>query len=191
MQKYERRSGKWVKVGEPFPVVVGAKGLGWDPGMGMTGGPVKHEGDGRSPAGVFDLGEVFGFGEKAPSARKYLSLTSATECVDDVRSEHYAHIVDRSKVSKADWNSSEKMRDIDVYKLGMVVNYNLAPTVPANGSCIFLHIWRGTGRGTAGCTAMDQARLAELVTWIGNEKAVLVQLPEREYERVKKGWGLP
>lgn len=196
MQRYERQSGKWTKVGEVAPVVVGKSGMGWDPVLlaerKQSGdGPVKHEGDGRSPAGVFEVGNVFGFAESGPSGRKYLPLTGATECVDDVKSDHYAHIVDRNAVPKVNWDSSEKMREIEVYKLGMVVNYNLAKTVPGNGSCIFLHIWKSAGRGTAGCTATEAVHLEELVKWIGNEKAVLVQMPTAEYQRVKKGWALP
>lgn len=196
MQRYERSGDGWTKVGEPFAIVVGSSGMGYDPAWHAgihekPAGPVKHEGDGRSPAGVFEIGNVFGFDSNGPTARKYIPLTAATECVDDVNSVHYAHIVDRQAVPKVDWNSSEKMRDISVYKLGMVVNYNLAKTAPGNGSCIFLHIWKGPGRGTAGCTAMDEARLQELVKWLGNEKAALVQMPKGEYERVKSSWELP
>lgn len=196
MQRYERRSGKWVKVGEAFPIVVGANGLGWDPVLLAAekqhrAGPVKHEGDGRSPAGVFPVGDAFGFDPKGPTARKYIPLTATTECVDDAGSAHYAHVVDRNEVPKVDWNSSEKMREIGAYKLGLVVNYNLASTVKSNGSCIFLHIWKGAGHGTAGCTAMDETRLEELVKWIGNNQAALVQLPSAEYDRARKQWRLP
>jgi D-alanyl-D-alanine dipeptidase len=196
MQRYERHGKHWVKVGDAFPVVVGKNGLAWDPILlGVEkqkwSGPIKREGDGRSPAGVFQVGEVFGFSPHGPTARKYLPLTAATECVDDVSSEHYAHIVDRHDVPKVDWSSSEKMREIDVYKLGMVVNYNVGSTVKSNGSCIFLHIWKGAGRGTAGCTAMEESRLEELVQWIGTRNAVLVQLPGAEYKLNRKEWRLP
>jgi L,D-peptidoglycan transpeptidase YkuD (ErfK/YbiS/YcfS/YnhG family) len=99
--------------------------------------------------------------------------------------------VDRGNVPKVDWNSSEKMREIDVYYLGMVVDYNVSNTVPGNGSCIFLHIWKGMGRGTAGCTAMAEENLEGLVQWVGHKPAALVQMPQPEYERLKKVWGLP
>ena len=196
LQRFERHGETWVKVGDAIPIVVGENGMGYDPvwysaSKPSPTGPVKHEGDGRSPAGVFEIGTAFGFDSTGPTARKYIPLTAATECVDDVKSEHYAHIVERNKVLKVDWNSSEKMRDIGVYKLGMVVNYNVAKTVPGNGSCIFLHIWKGPGRGTAGCTAMNEAALEELVKWIGAEKAALVQMPAAEYDKVKKILALP
>ncbi len=196
LQRYERRGNGWEKVGDRFAIVVGKNGLAWDPALlskqtQRREGPMKHEGDGRSPAGLFYVGETFGFADQAPTARKYIPLTAAIECVDDVNSMYYAHIVDRNSVPRLDWNSSEKMRDIDVYKLGMLVNYNVSGTVRGNGSCIFLHIWKGPGRGTAGCTAMEEARLQELVRWIGDQRTVLVQLPVTEYEHLKQDWKLP
>lgn len=196
MTRYDRNNGKWVQVGAALPVVVGANGLGWDLSVPAKDraeslGPLKHEGDGRSPAGVFGLLETFGFGEKGPTSREYIPLTASTECVDDVKSQQYGHIVDRSRVPKVDWESSEKMRQIGVYQLGMVVDYNVSKTVPGNGSCIFLHIWKGMGRGTAGCTAMPQENLEGLVQWVGHKQAALVQMPQAEYERLKKVWGLP
>ena len=112
--------------------------------------------DGRSPAGVFALTQTFGFVDALPGARDYLPLKPTTECVDDTHSIHYAHIVDRSQV-KVDWNSSEKMRDISLYKWGVVVPYNMKDTKPGAGSCIFLHIAPASGNGTACCTAMPEA----------------------------------
>jgi L,D-peptidoglycan transpeptidase YkuD (ErfK/YbiS/YcfS/YnhG family) len=56
--------GDWHMVGAPFPVVIGRTGAAW--GIGLhdvppdSDGPVKQEGDGRSPAGVFTIGEAFG-----------------------------------------------------------------------------------------------------------------------------------
>ena len=196
MTRYDRSNSKWVQVGAAIPVVVGANGLGWDLSIpsqerGDSVAPLKHEGDGRSPAGVFGLMETFGFGEEGPTSREYIPLTGSTECVDDVKSQHYGHIVDRGAVAKVDWDSSEKMREIDVYHLGMVVDYNVANTVPGNGSCIFLHIWKGMGRGTAGCTAMAQQNLEGLVQWVGHKKTALLQMPQAEYERLMKQWELP
>ena len=196
MTRYDRSGEKWVQAGAAIPVVVGANGLGWDLSIppqerGDLLAPLKHEGDGRSPAGVFPLLETFGFGDKGPTSREYIPLTDSTECVDDVKSQHYAHIVDRARVPKVDWDSSEKMRQIDVYHLGMVVDYNVANTVPGNGSCIFLHIWKGMGRGTAGCTAMEQQNLERLVQWVGHKQTALVQMPQAEYERLRTEWELP
>src|SRR4051794_23783686 len=56
------RNAKWEQVGEEFHVVVGRSGLGWAEENGATDAsvPVKHEGDGKAPAGLFPLTAVFG-----------------------------------------------------------------------------------------------------------------------------------
>ena len=190
LNRYEKVSGKWKPMGAPVAIVVGKSGLGRTPALPPDkDAPVKHEGDGRSPAGVFPLTRTFGFADALPGARDYLPLTPTIECVDDVKSAHYAHIVDRDKV-KVDWKSSEKMREISLYKWGVVVPYNMSSTKSGAGSCIFLHIAPASGNGTAGCTAMPQANIEEIVHWIG-KGAILIQMPEAQYARIKKTLGTP
>ena len=188
--RYEKRGGNWEQLGGPVEIVVGKNGMGWTPALPPEkDAPVKREGDGRSPAGVFRLTQTFGFADSLPVAKDYLPLTPAIECVDDVKSKHYAHIVDGSEVP-VDWNSSEKMREISLYKWGVVVPYNMSDTKSGAGSCIFLHIRPASGNGTAGCTAMPEGNIEEIVRWIG-KGAVLVQMPEVEYANMKTKLGTP
>ena len=194
LSRYEKQDGKWQPVGDKVPVVVGKNGLAWD-ALGEqppSGAPVKKEGDGRSPAGIFAIGDAFGF---APSDDRlklsYLPLTDKIECVDDPSSETYNQVVNRDQIANPDWNSSEKMRSIDAYKQGAVVDYNPLK-IPDAGSCIFLHIWNGPGHGTAGCTAMAQDKLTESLNWLDEKQApVLIQLPVAIYRSVKEKWKLP
>lgn len=158
LQRYSRTSthDAWTKVGDAIPVVVGRNGIAGD----------KREGDGRAPAGIFAIGPAFGFAAEATDLRlPYLALAAATECVDDAKSAHYNAIVDRTKTPAVDWTSSEKMRDVQQYRRGAVVQYNMPPS-PGAGSCIFLHIWSGPSKGTAGCTAMSAADLDMLLRWL-------------------------
>jgi D-alanyl-D-alanine dipeptidase len=190
LNRYEKVGGKWTPLGGPVAIVVGKSGIGWTNDLfPLKNVPVKHEGDGRSPAGIFELTQTFGFADALPDAKDYLPLTATIECVDDVKSAHYGHIVDRSK-ARPDWDSSEKMREISLYKWGVVVPYNMSNTKPGAGSCIFLHIAPASGNGTAGCTAMPEANIEEIVHWIGRG-AVLVQMPEAQYARMKKQLGTP
>ncbi|MFI5210242.1 MAG: hypothetical protein ACHQ2E_07355, partial [Gemmatimonadales bacterium] len=97
---YERASsGAWQRRGNAWAIVVGRTGMAWGRGIlpvkGFAG-PVKHEGDGRAPAGAFTLGTAFGY---APpdSARwlhlPYVQATAALECVDDAKSRWYNQVL--------------------------------------------------------------------------------------------------
>jgi D-alanyl-D-alanine dipeptidase len=199
LRRYERDAvGRpWRSVAAPIPVVVGQTGLAWDDRLALNaaGEPVKREGDGKSPAGVFALDTAFGFPARAglPWMRlPYIQLQQSTECVDDVRSAHYNTIVDRGRVPRVDWTSSEKMRSIGQYAFGVHVAYNASPTSAGRGSCIFLHIWAGPSSVTAGCTAMDASALESLMRWLAaDRRPVLVQLPASALSRMRGAWSLP
>jgi L,D-peptidoglycan transpeptidase YkuD (ErfK/YbiS/YcfS/YnhG family) len=210
LRRYERATvdEKWRPVGDPISIVVGRNGLGWGIGLIATddaqvrsgSDPVKREGDGKSPSGVFALGTAFGYASEPLQGLKmaYLNLTPSIECVDDPGSKHYNRIVDRSVVAP-DWNSSEHMRDAgEAYRWGVVIDHNGTVTgdtnapEPGGGSCVFLHIWHSHDEGTAGCTAMSQTELETLLTWLDPaRKPMLVQLPESTYERLINRWMLP
>jgi L,D-peptidoglycan transpeptidase YkuD (ErfK/YbiS/YcfS/YnhG family) len=189
--RYQKSHNKWKQVGDPVPIVVGKNGMAWDPALATGNAPVKHEGDGRSPAGIYPIDQTFGFAPSLGASKNYLSLTPAIECVDDVNSSHYAHIANNEQVSP-DWNSSEHMRSIEAYRWGAIVPYNMSSTRPGAGSCIFLHVWSGAGKGTAGCTAMPENTMSEMVRWINSKgRTVLVQMPAAEYDRLKQTLGTP
>ena len=189
----------WSQVGPAIPIVVGRKGLGWGRGLNPAPdlpGPVKKEGDKKSPAGVFSLSSAFGLA--APGQSKgiklpYVQLTSGIECVDDEKSTHYNSIVDRGGISQPDWNSSEKMREVGAqYQWGVVVDHNADPREPGSGSCVFIHIWHDSATGTTGCTAMALDKIETILPWLDpSARPVLVQLPEAEDKHLKKIWLLP
>jgi L,D-peptidoglycan transpeptidase YkuD (ErfK/YbiS/YcfS/YnhG family) len=198
LRRYERAAPDemWRPVGEVVPVVVGSAGLGWDDTFDTTAGaPRKREGDGRAPAGVFPIDTVFGFapaGEAGWIRAPYLPLTAGSECVDDVRSAYYNTVVDRSAVPRVDWSSAERMREIEQYRIGAMVEYNAAPPRAGRGSCIFLHVWGGPGTSTAGCTAMPERALREVVLWLDRaRRPMLVQLPLAELARLHGSLLLP
>jgi hypothetical protein len=204
LQRYERTSagGEWKPVGDPIAIVVGKKGMAWGAGVVPTDGagirdsadPVKKEGDGKSPAGLFRIGSAFGYAAQPPASWKmsYISLTPTVECVDDAASQFYNQVVDRATVTP-DWNSSEHMANVGIaYRWGAVVNQNMNPIVPNGGSCVFIHVWGGPGMGTAGCTAMAQEQLEPILAWLDPAKnPLLVQLPVADYKKLRQAWHLP
>lgn len=203
LYRFERSSsGKWQPVGNAVHVVVGKSGLAWGAGLipaddlkyPGASDPIKKEGDKKAPAGVFRLSSTFGYAdEKTPGWKMpYISLAQSVVCVDDPESKFYNQIVNKSQVSQ-DWNSAEQMRrDDELYRWGIVVDHNVSPAKPGGGSCIFLHIWRGPGEGTVGCTAMTRENLEPVLAWLDPaKKPMLVQLPESEYSLLRPKLKLP
>ncbi len=200
LQRFERKSatGRWRALGPAVDAVVGRGGMGW--GIGLHGThspnePIKREGDGRAPAGVFFLNTIFGYATAAEAgiaAFPYREVTSSTRAVEDDQSRYYNRLVDAAQIDDIDWRGSELMlRSDNIYQWGVMVEHNWKPW-PGGGSCIFLHIWRGPEQGTAGCTAMPLDEMDEIVHWLDWQKRpLLVQLPEKTYAAVKEQWGLP
>lgn len=198
LKRFQRTQGSWVTDGEPWTGVIGA-GAAWGAGLHGNGpvagrkGPVKAEGDGRSPAGAFSLVASYGYGKTGPGTDANLPYTTATsklECVDDPASAHYNQIVEAT--AQKDWKSSEDMKRSDeLYEYVVEVGHNPAHT-PKLGSCIFLHVWRDAESPTVGCTAMPAATLRGLLSWLTRDaRPVYVLLPTDEYAALAPAWGLP
>src|SRR5690349_2765428 len=119
MRRYERDGvrGSWRAVGSEVPVVVGASGLGWGDGLHGIGspgepGPIKREGDNRSPAGAFRLSSTFGYAPRSSLSwieMPYEQATDAYKCVDDPGSLHYNQMLFSDHVARIDWRSAEDM----------------------------------------------------------------------------------
>jgi L,D-peptidoglycan transpeptidase YkuD (ErfK/YbiS/YcfS/YnhG family) len=198
LQAYERPAADapWQPVGAPIEGSLGRSGLAWGRGLHPLGleDPQKREGDGKSPAGVFDLRLVTGYEAAPPSGTRlpYREATATLRCVDDVKSAHYNRLADEAKTRK-DWSSAEKMRLADDrYRLVVWVGHNDSPVVPGGGSCIFLHLREGPGATTSGCTAFEPEPMERLLRWLDPAaRPVLVQLPDAEYRTLAAEWGLP
>ena len=200
LQRYERDAvgAPWRAVGAAIPAAVGRTGLAW--GTGLHGahpdGPVKREGDGKAPAGLFRLSSAFGYaapGEVGWIRMPYVQADSSIECVDDVRSRFYNRRVDRDTIPGPDWTSHEEMRRPDpLYEWGVWVDHNSDPPAAGGGSCIFLHVWARPGVATSGCTAMAEDDIRQLLAWLDpRARPVLVQLPRAQYDALRGAWALP
>ena len=178
LQRFTRDdpAGTWVADGAPEPAVVGQAGLAWGvdfPSRTESGEPEKREGDRRTPAGFYRLGQSFGFGPSKASGHLELKA-GQTVCVDDPKSPHYNTIKPRSVIGAR--TSGEDMRLIPLYRSGLLIDY---PTdrESRRGSCIFVHIWKGPQAGTLGCVAMPEARVKALQSFARDGDAVIGLLP--------------
>ena len=200
LRTFERSDGAWREVGTVQSVTVGRNGSAWGLGLHPGGlpGPNKQEGDGRSPAGVFGIGEAFGYADKARTALPYAAMQASHYCVDVSGSPLYNRIVDADTVgADAVTGSTEPMR-LDLrkpgdqrYRLGFVIEHN-PQARPNAGSCIFAPLWKQPGEATAGCTAMADPTMDRLLAWLRPEqRPVFVLMPSAQYRSLRAEWNLP
>ena len=189
LQRYEHVASddkRWIKIGEPINIVLGRNGLGWGKGLHTTpknAKYIKKEGDGKAPAGLFALGNAFGYSDFSIDF-PYSTYKRTDHCVDDSKSQWYNQIIDSQKVKK-DYKSFEHMKlNNYLYKYGITVNHN--PEQISNaGSCIFIHIRSENGKGTAGCTAMKEKEIITILKWLKKEQhPLLLQLPKQEISNI-------
>ncbi|MGH8018498.1 MAG: L,D-transpeptidase family protein [Opitutaceae bacterium] len=202
LQCFERNeSGSdstWRAASPAMPALVGRNGLAW--GRGLAIDPSQHdamkkEGDGCSPAGIFEVGPVFGYAPQLPAGADYPyhQVTIADAWIDDPAHPRYnEHIV----VDPADpppWFERARMRLGDpAYRWLIAIRHNPPPALPGAGSAIFLHIRRGEDRQTTGCTALAGNDLEWIVRWLrADRQPRFVALPATEYQRLWRDWSLP
>ena len=200
LRTFVREGASWKQEGPAADVTIGKHGSAWGVGLNPPerGGPVKKEGDGRSPAGVFRVGTAFGYAETQPTAMPYRGLTASDYCVDVDGSPYYNRIVDADRVGEsAVAGATEPMRrdlhfDGDrAYRIGFVIEHNPEGRKGA-GSCIFAHLWKSPTSPTVGCTAMTDSTMERLLGWLDpSKKPVFVLLPKPEYARLREAWNLP
>lgn len=193
---FNKVRGKWL-LQFSNPIVLGSKGLAIGDGLANLNisGPVKHEGDKRSPAGIFRIGTAFGYAEKEDAGwikNRYVQAFDTLICVDDANSSNYNKLVDKD-TARHDYHSFEYMHlKKDYYKWGLFINHNSGNVVPGDGSCIFMHIWENDHTGTDGCTAMTENNMLRVLHWIeAKKRPLLVQMPKEIYQQIKLKYGLP
>jgi L,D-peptidoglycan transpeptidase YkuD (ErfK/YbiS/YcfS/YnhG family) len=180
---YERKNHRknW-KLVDSFTVTVGRSGLAKDARSNLVfddSMPVKHEGDGKSPAGIFKLGNIFSYHSITHLHMPFVQVDTNFYCVDDAASSYYNTLI-VVDTAKHDYNSFEHMKRNDsLYEYGVWVLYNRAPVTAGNGSCIFLHVWKNQDSSTSGCTAMSKENIVKLIHWLDHKKdPVLLQIVE-------------
>ena len=175
IQLFEKKNDQWGRV---FPGFHGSIGHN-----GFSPYQKKREGDKTSPTGIYDLGLVFGYAGKVDTKMEYRQATRHDFWIDDPASDDYNKWVTREKPPAV---SHEKMKlDNDLYKLGIVVEYNTEPVVKGHGSAIFVHIEHSPGSPTAGCVALPETDLERIVRWLDPDKHPLIIMgTEEELETV-------
>lgn len=172
---WERQNGRWQRPFDPMDGVIGRNGFA-PPGK-------KREGDGRTPTGIFALGTVFGYEPSLPTRMPYRQATVDDLWIDDIEAADYNRWVRRGTTQAASFERLK--RDDDLYKYGIVVEYNTSPVIKGQGSAIFFHLWRAQGVSTAGCIALSADDLMRIIKWLDPAAKPLVVL---ETNTVKGGF---
>lgn len=160
----EKKDGKWKQALDSFPGVIGRNGFA-APGE-------KREGDGKSPSGIFALNTSFGYEKSISTKMPYRQVTDDDLWVDDVNAPDYNRWVKKESTQAL---SYEKMkREDDLYKYGLIIEYNTDPVIPGYGSAIFFHIWKGEGMATAGCVATSEDNIIKILGWLDPQSLPLI-----------------
>lgn len=159
LRLFARSPRGWEQQGETVAALVGRNGIA-PPGE-------KREGDGRTPGGVFPLERSFGY-EPFGAGLPFIPATTDTIWIDDPKSPSYNRLSTREE--GAGFSFEEMLRPDDLYRYGIVVEYNTKEPVPGLGSAIFFHVQGGPDRATAGCVAAAQEEIVALARRLDPEK---------------------
>ena len=156
----EKSDFVWREAMAPMDAVIGTNGFA-KPGE-------KREGDERTPTGLYRRGKVFGYAETPATKMPYRQALADDVWIDDPNAPDYNRWVKQNQTRAVFY---EKMRrDDDLYKYGIVIEYNTDPVIKHHGSAIFLHVWAGARSTTAGCVAVSEENILKIIAWL-NPKA--------------------
>jgi L,D-peptidoglycan transpeptidase YkuD (ErfK/YbiS/YcfS/YnhG family) len=160
----EKQKGIWHAAFEPFDAVAGKKGFA-KPGE-------KREGDGKTSSGIYPLKTAFGYDPAVKTKMPYRQASVDDIWVDDPESPDYNRWVKKQDTHAASFEFMK--RNDNLYKLGIVIEYNTDPVIKGNGSAIFLHIWKGEGIPTAGCVAVSEENIIKILGWLDPAASPLI-----------------
>ena len=159
----ERTENSWEPVYKSVPAVIGKNGFA-APGE-------KREGDGKSPVGLFKLGQLYTYEGQVDTQMPFTQSTPEDKWIDDPESPDYNRHV-RGPTSA---NTYENLKlKSDHYKYCMVIRYNTDPVVKGKGSAIFLHLREQEDEATAGCIAISEPDMLQLLKWLDPKKHPMI-----------------
>jgi len=123
----------------------------------------KVEGDGKSPTGIFKLGKLFSYDKQTNTLLEYQQTTKDDKWIDDVNSPDYNKHVSGATDAKSYENL---LLNTDVYKYCMVIEYNTNPVIKGKGSAIFFHLALKPDSFTAGCVAIKEEFMKQMINWL-------------------------
>ena len=133
----------------------------------------KHEGDLKTPGGIFKLKKVFFRKDRikfinTPLKKKNIKRNMGW--CDDPVSKYY-----NREIKFPFKSSAEKLwRKDNIYDLIIILNYNLNPVIKNRGSAIFLHICNKNYSPTKGCVAINKKDMMNLISNIKYNSKIII-----------------
>lgn len=160
----EKHADNWQMAFEPLDAVIGRNGFA----------PIgrKREGDGQTPSGIYPLKMTFGYGESAKTKMPYRQVLADDVWVDDPNADDYNRWAKKSETQAASYEIMK--REDNLYKYGIVIEYNIEPVIKGDGSAIFLHIWKCDCIPTAGCVAVSEEDIIKILGWLDPAASPLI-----------------
>ncbi len=157
MDVYQRDATGWQAVAAGIPASIGANGMAAE----------THDGNMATPMGVFSLDFAFGTAPNPGGGLQYVQITDNNHWWDgDVKSPTYNTMQVCQKAQcpfNTDPASGTENLNISAYKHAVVMGVNKA-RIPGNGGAFFIHTT--DGGPTAGCVAIDDAKLVQIMQWL-------------------------
>ena len=149
---------------EPIEAVIGTNGF--------APAGEKREGDGKTPSGIYPLKLTFGYDAMIGTKMPYRQAMDDDIWVDDPNADDYNRWVKKKETHAASYETMK--REDDLYKYGIVIEYNTGPVIKGNGSAIFLHIWKDKNTSTAGCVAVSEENILKIIKWLDPAASPLI-----------------
>jgi len=125
---------------------------------GIRPAAAKVEGDGASPAGVWRLLWLYWRADRGARPVTGLAVTPLGPqqgWAEDPADPDYNRPIRHPHTFPAD----RMARGDGLYDICAITDHNADPVLPGAGSAIFVHLWRGPRRPTAGCIAFRRPDL--------------------------------
>lgn len=140
---------------------------------GIIDADSKTEGDGKTPAGRWQLRYVMYRADRRPCPRTKLPVTTISFsdgwCDDPEHPDYNCPVRLPFKASH-----ERLWREDGLYNIVVVLGHNDAPPVPGKGSAIFMHIAKPDYSGTEGCVALSEKDLETLLGLVRYETFITI-----------------
>ena len=163
---YEREMESWQLVFETEAII------------GKNGLKKTKEGDGKTPVGVFCFVKAFGILENPGANMDYTKVDETHYWVDDSNSKYYNQFIAIDEV-EADWKTAEHLLEYgESYHYVLATSFN-AERIQGAGSAVFLHCMSQDADATAGCIAIPEVYMRELIKRVESQCVLIIDEAER------------